>query len=136
MKLRYLIIGLLFIIPMLITGCTSNQKYLQLTSAQDDISSQNQPYQLKFFVINPTDNTFTGQLIYSYDKSCLSTSDSEPIEVTPKEYRKAIVKQFSYNSGYSNQNSCLQKPLVITVSIEDKGGDIKDTFSTKLTITS
>jgi hypothetical protein len=111
--------------------------YLQLTSAKEQIIKQSETYDLKFFAINPTPNTFTGTIEYQYDKDCLSTSfASDDIEITPQQYRQAIIKTFSYNQygATRTKENCLQNPLRINVAIKDKGGETKDSFDVFLTI--
>lgn len=127
----------LFIVMILIMGAgceNSTQKYLEFSENQNPIIRGNENYNLKFFVFNPTQNTFVGTIEYEYDEGCISTSSNiDEIEITPKEYKKAEIKSFSYNTGLRSQ-ICLQKPLKITTILKDKGGEIKAKFDVSLTI--
>lgn len=128
--------GILFLI--LIAGCTTQtEKYLQLTSEKEQIITTQDSYDLKFFVKNPTINTFTGTVEYQYNDKCLKSSRiKEEVEITPKQQQKGIINTVSYNQyGYPNPpDVCFQTPLRVTVILKDKGGDIKDFFDVQLTI--
>lgn len=140
MKKTALVLSL--VILVFLSGCESLNppKYLQPVSPSEDITQQNQPYYLKFFVVNPTQNTFTGTIEYQFNSKCISTyPSSDIIDVTPQEYKKPITKQFNYlteNSRYGQDtNQCFQTPLRITAVLKDKGGEIKETLNVLLRLT-
>ena len=135
-KVNKLLFGILGLFVIFIVGCvttTETPKYLEFSENSNPIIRTGENYNLRFFVINPTQNTFTGELEYQYDNRCIWTSGSDEVEITPKEYREAIVKSFS-NSGRSNDETCFQTPIKITTILKDKGGEPKGKFDVLLTI--
>ncbi|MAG53066.1 MAG: hypothetical protein CMH62_03840 [Nanoarchaeota archaeon] len=119
---------------LLISGqsCVINSDYLQPTSPSEDIITRNEIYTIRFFIKNPTQNTFIGKVEYQFDEKCLSTfPKSEEVTITPQESKKAMAKEFRTNSV---NKECSQKPQRVTVVIRDRGGDIKDSFDILLSI--
>ncbi len=145
MKSRNTIISLLFFAVFLF-GCDQQQQlgtlpYIQPVSPQQDLMSLNGVYQLRFFVVNPTVNTFVGNLTYTFDPNCLSMSNvyltlgsyeyNQSVQVKPKS-QFGVTREFTYTTfdQYNRPNlperpECLQKPLKLTVSLYDTGGDLR-----------
>jgi len=67
---------LLGLFAIFLVGCettTTNQlPYISPVSPTQDLLSANGDYELKFFVVNPTINTFIGNLSYGFDENCLT----------------------------------------------------------------
>jgi len=135
--MNFNIFGWMILLILILVSCQPvSPKYLELTSPQTDIMSNNEPYQLKYFVINPTANTFIGDIDYEFDEQCLQiwNNQNTDIQVTPQEYRRAIIQQIQFRSN-ANRDNCIQRPLKVTISIQDAGGDVKDSFDISLTVT-
>ena len=130
---------------LLIVGCETINSggsgsgllpYIQPVSPQQDLISVSGVYELKFFVVNPTVNTFIGDLTYKFDTTCLSTKgisgnqkDTGGVQISPKS-QFGITREFTYTTfdQYNRPTKperleCLQRPLKVTVSLFDAGGD-------------
>ena len=136
--MKKIIIISLFIMTILFSGCTkTNDIHFEIDSLilSEKIIQQNDVYNLEFFIVNPTQNTFTGNIEYKYETSCLSSSgsSSENIEVNPNN-KIGKVKKFIYN-GRSSSTTCIQVPLKINILLYDKSGSLKDSFEAILRFT-
>ncbi|MBI2664181.1 hypothetical protein HYX10_02460 [Candidatus Woesearchaeota archaeon] len=128
---------LLLIFVIFIVGCQTQQPHLSAEGKTTDfITSKQEPFTMKFFLVNPTQNTFTGQIKYVYDKECLrGYPDEQDVEVTPQQYRIAITKDFEYYlQNRNDEEKCVNTPLQISATLQDKGGDIKSVLNVQLTI--
>lgn len=127
-------IYLIVIFLIFISGCIP--LYIELATPKTDIITKSGSYEIKFFVNNPTDNTFTGNVEYQLDKKsgeCLSIwTKSENIEIPPRG-RIAKNKQINYQKP-KNEDECLNEQLRVTIQIKDKSGDIKGTKDVLLTV--
>lgn len=142
MKMKNLAILSLFF-TIFLFGCEQQQlgtlPYIQPISPQQDLIASNGVYQLRFFVVNPTINTFIGNLTYKFDTNCLSMSNAQRtiyggyeygqgVQVSPKS-QFGVTKEFTYTT-FDQYNrpiqperpQCLQTPLKVTVSLFDAGG--------------
>lgn len=143
MKKRILVLPALFL-SIFLFGCEQQQlgtlPYIQPVSPQQDLIATNGVYQLRFFVVNPTVNTFIGNLTYKFDTNCLSMRNAQRtiygdyeytqgVQVKPKS-QFGVTKDFIYTTfdqynrpTQSERPECLQRSLKVTVSLFDAGGD-------------
>lgn len=145
-KIFMLTIGLLMM--SVLAGCKEQiiLPYIERTTPPEgDIIQAAEPFKLKFFVVNPTVNTFVGKIVYTFDNKCLDATqgNSEEVEVSPNN-KKAFVKEFTYKGReYSGTNfytikeipECLQRSLKISASLSDKSGFARDNKDFLLAIT-
>ena len=130
----------------LLVGCTTTQlPYIEKTILDKDIIIAEDPYQFKFYIYNPTVNTFVGSVNFTYDKRCWTATggDSNPIEIEPKGNR-ALAKEFVYKGrqyireGFyriEEVTGCLQTPLEISMILSDRSGETRDSEKVFVTIT-
>lgn len=125
---------------LLLVGCKKiSSPYIEITTPSQDIIKYDETYALKFFVYNPTINTFVGSLNYTYAEKCLyiQGSQSDEIEISPNT-NKAIIKEFSYkgkNNHPDDSKECYQQPLKVSVFLSDKSGLARDNKVVYVTIT-
>ena len=114
------------------------EKRTQKNVPKENLISTQDTFQLKYSVVNPTKNTFIGNLNYKYEKECLNIvglSFNETIEINPED-KKGVIKGFNYNANRYNRNiECVQVPLKINVILYDKSGLLKDSYETIIRIT-
>ena len=126
-------IVLLCLLLFFVVGCDIQSKYLQLTSPSEDIIQRDEDYTIRFFVSNPTENTFVGVLEYKYSSDCLRmTYMKEDIEISPNE-RKAKTVDISYEERRNN-DMCTKKAHRVSIELNDKSGTNKDTVDVLLSI--
>jgi len=134
-KFYYFLFLILF---LFLVGCEKALNiHIQADIPKENIISSDETFRLKYFIVNPTINTFVGHLNYKYEDSCLNivgTSINESIEVNPKD-KIAIVKEFNYHPSRSRNVGCIQVPLKVNVILEDRSGLLRDSYETTLTIT-
>ena len=151
-KLKIIILNLFV---LFVFGCARQQSlqsllpYIEPITQKQDIISVAQTYSLKFFVVNPTINTFVGNLTYKYDANCLNIMNGgnvDNVEVRPKN-KRAFTKDFTFRyidqhgrliDQYGREietSECLQKPLQLAVYLYDKGGDFRGSADFILTVT-
>ena len=115
-------------------GSGGSLPYILSVSPKQDIMSVDEPYNLKFFVVNPMISSFIGNLTYKYDITCfrIEGSNTEGVQVNPKS-QLGYTKTFKHNTGQSNvypyregiRTECLQKVSQISVYLYDAGGDLR-----------
>ncbi|MCX6112539.1 MAG: hypothetical protein NTY22_04535 [Proteobacteria bacterium] len=136
---------------LLIVGCTTIilTPSLEMTVLSEIYSQKTDNFKISFNVINPGDTTFTGNIVYQYNKDCLqleganrydSNFPQETIKVPPKDTQPkkiAVIKQFSYvnkNNPPQTDTKCFQTPLRISVLLYDDSGKLMDSRGTTITI--
>src|SRR3989338_2755862 len=148
MKSKLSIFTFVICMSIILSGCIFQQQLnfptIQETSPLSDITSAKNPYRMKFFIHNPSINTFTGNLTYKYDNNCVSNPKgfqgiiSEVIEINPNG-KLGIEKEFTpVKANYYDEKAkpeCIQKPLKFSVLLHDKSGEFRDSAEFTLTIT-
>ena len=153
MRKIFLIVFGLFI-TLFLVSCQQEPilPYIQAISPSQDLMAFNGNYELKFFVVNPTINTFIGNLTYKFDTNCLSMRDAQRsiygnyeytqgIQINPKS-QSGVTKEFTYTTfdqynrpTQPERPQCLQTPLKVTVSLFDAGGGFRGSQDFSVTIT-
>lgn len=144
------IVVIIGVLSFMLVGCEEQKAlpYIEKTTSDQSIIKAEETFSLKFFVINPTVNTFVGNITYQFEGKCLSVieSKSDNVEVRPNG-KNAFVKEFEYMGREKRYyggdvhyevkeiSDCIQTPLKISVSLYDKSGYIRDNQEFYVTIT-
>lgn len=135
--------SLLVIFTFLFAACTPQQPtlpYIEPTTPQENIMKVAESFSVKHFVVNPTVNTFVGNVTYRFDEKCLypTNGNVDEVEVMPNG-KRAFAKDFRYREPdrfSSEQRNCLQVPIKISADLYDKSGQLRDNEIFFVTITS